>query len=212
MNNKFLEACVFIDKINLSLSTNKNIIATSFMYFNIYYSKYDINILKYDINILCLSCIFLSNKVNEYQNINNLNKIIKTYDNYNNNYNNIKNNILKFEFQLIELLGFTFDYKNPYNYLIKYINKINNSINIKKISIKIKQISWNFINDSLYTNLCLLYKPNLITIACIYLATDVLNDELKNIIQWFDLFKCNKNDIINIINIILIQYDTYLII
>ena len=44
------------------------------------------------------------------------------------------------------------------------------------------QIAWRIVNDTLRTDLCLLYPPSIIALACLHVACDFLKKDSK---QWF---------------------------
>lgn len=41
------------------------------------------------------------------------------------------------------------------------------------------QVAWNLVNDSLRTTCCLRYKPKMIAIAAIYLASKMINQSIQ---------------------------------
>lgn len=63
---------------------------------------------------------------------------------------------------------------------------------------KLMQIAWNFMNDSLRTDVFVRYHPETIACACIYLTARKLNFPLPNNPAWFGIFKVSEDSIIDV--------------
>lgn len=63
---------------------------------------------------------------------------------------------------------------------------------------KLMQIAWNFMNDSLRTDVFVRYHPETIACACIYLTARKLNFPLPNNPSWFGIFKVSEDSIIDV--------------
>ena len=92
---------------------------------------------------------------------------------------NPKDSILKAEREVIENLRFDFDAKHPYQFLIKYVRKLE-KIEQRAMQ-KLVQLAWTFINDTMSTTLCLQWEPDIIAISALYLSSKVLKLE---IVEW----------------------------
>ena len=60
------------------------------------------------------------------------------------------------------------------------------------------QMAWNFMNDSLRTDVFVRYNPESIACACIYLTARKINLPLPNNPTWFGVFNVSENDILDI--------------
>lgn len=60
------------------------------------------------------------------------------------------------------------------------------------------QTAWNFMNDSLRTDVFVRYQPETIACACIYLTARKLNFPLPNNPPWFGIFKVSEDNIIDV--------------
>ena len=116
-----------------------------------------------------MACIFLSSKIekeprkiqdviNVFNHIKQVRsgKLISSLD-LDANYIALKNEILKAELRVLKELGFCVFVKNPYKILLIYMKLIELSYNQE-----ITQFSWNFMNDSLRTDVFVRYNPETI--------------------------------------------------
>lgn len=70
----------------------------------------------------------------------------------------------------------------------------------------IMQMSWNYMNDSLQTDVFVQYDPETIACACIYLSARKLQIPLPKSPAWYSLFNANEMDIQDICRKILRLY------
>lgn len=63
---------------------------------------------------------------------------------------------------------------------------------------KLMQMAWNYMNDSLRTDVFVRYHPETIACACIYLTARKINIPLPSQPSWYGIFKVSKDDIIDV--------------
>merc|ERR1712110_1223434 len=80
-------------------------------------------------------------------------------------YINLKNQVIKGERRILKELGFCVHVKHPHKYLFMYC-KVLDMIKRKHFV----QTAWNFMNDSLRSDVFMRYNPESIACACLYLA------------------------------------------
>src|SRR5437016_2562720 len=59
---------------------------------------------------------------------------------------------------------------------------------------ELMQLSWNFMNDSLRTDVFVRYQPETIACACIFLSARKLRIPLPKNPQWFLVFKVEEDE------------------
>ena len=72
------------------------------------------------------------------------------------------------------------------------------------------QTAWFIVNDSLRTDLCLLYPPYMIALASIYITAVLHESEIKrDMCQWFAELNVDLNEIVDIAREILRLYSIW---
>ncbi|XP_014666909.1 PREDICTED: cyclin-L1-like [Priapulus caudatus] len=99
------------------------------------------------------------------------------------NYVNLKNQVIKAERRVLKELGFCVHVKHPHKMIVTYLQVLKSERNAKLI-----QTAWNYMNDSLRTDVFVRYSPETIACACIYLAARQLKVVLPSRPPWFSLF------------------------
>lgn len=87
------------------------------------------------------------------------------------------NHILECEFYLLENLDCCLILYQPYRPLLSLIADIGNGHEDQMMA-----LAWRVINDSLRTDVCLLYPPYQIALGCLQIACVILQKDLKT---WF---------------------------
>ncbi|KAM4651894.1 cyclin-L2 isoform 2-T2 [Discoglossus pictus] len=105
-------------------------------------------------------------------------------------YVNLKNQIIKAERRVLKELGFCVHVKHPHKIIVMYLQVLECERN-KHLA----QTSWNYMNDSLRTDVFVRFNPETIACACIYLAARTLEIALPNKPHWFLLFGATEEDI-----------------
>ncbi|XP_070615240.1 cyclin-L2 isoform X2 [Erythrolamprus reginae] len=105
-------------------------------------------------------------------------------------YVNLKNQIIKAERRVLKELGFCVHVKHPHKIIVMYLQVLESERNQHLV-----QTSWNYMNDSLRTDVFMSYQPETIACACIYLAARTLQIPLPNRPHWFLLFGATEQEI-----------------
>ncbi|CAI9549852.1 unnamed protein product [Staurois parvus] len=105
-------------------------------------------------------------------------------------YVNLKNQIIKAERRILKELGFCVHVKHPHKIIVMYLQVLECERNKHLV-----QTSWNYMNDSLRTDVFVRFHPETIACACIYLAARTLEITLPNRPHWFLLFGATEEEI-----------------
>ena len=105
-------------------------------------------------------------------------------------YTILKNQVIKAERRVLKELGFCVHVKHPHKLIVVYLQVLNYE---KHQSFM--QLSWNYMNDSLRTDVFLRYQPETVACACIYLTARKLQIALPKNPSWFSLFRVSERDI-----------------
>uniref|UniRef100_A0A336MPZ8 Cyclin-C n=1 Tax=Culicoides sonorensis TaxID=179676 RepID=A0A336MPZ8_CULSO len=164
------------------LKLKQQVIATATVYFKRFYSRNSLKCI--DPLLLAPTAIFLASKVEEFGVISN-SRLISTCQNviknkfsyaYSQEFPYRTNHILECEFYLLENLDCCLIVYQPYRPLIQLVNDIGTGED------QLLTLTWRIINDSLRTDVSLLYPPYQIAIGCLQIACVILQKELKS---WF---------------------------
>ncbi|CAL9776882.1 unnamed protein product [Musa acuminata subsp. burmannicoides] len=93
---------------------------------------------------------------------------------------------------LLSTLGFDFNIQHPYRPLLNALKKL--GITQKEV----RQVAWNYVNDWLWTTLCLQYKPHYIAAGSLFLAAKLHNVRLpseKGGYVWWHEFDINPQQL-----------------
>ncbi|KAH8235397.1 hypothetical protein KR038_006723 [Drosophila bunnanda] len=108
-------------------------------------------------------------------------------------YTNLKMQVIKAERRVLKELGFCVHVKHPHKLIVMYLQVLQYEKHEK-----LMQLSWNFMNDSLRTDVFMRYTPEAIACACIYLSARKLNIVLPSTPPWFGIFRVPMEDITDI--------------
>ncbi|XP_030071876.1 cyclin-L1 isoform X2 [Microcaecilia unicolor] len=106
------------------------------------------------------------------------------------NYINTKNQVIKAERRILKELGFCVHVKHPHKIIVMYLQVLECERNQTLV-----QTAWNYMNDSLRTNVFVRFQAETIACACIYLAARALKIPLPSRPHWFLLFGASEDDI-----------------
>uniref|UniRef100_A0A8C8DQC3 Cyclin L1a n=1 Tax=Oryzias sinensis TaxID=183150 RepID=A0A8C8DQC3_9TELE len=106
------------------------------------------------------------------------------------NYINTKNQVIKAERRVLKELGFCVHVKHPHKIIVMYLQVLECEKNQPLV-----QTAWNYMNDSLRTNVFVRFQPETIACACIYLAARVLQIPLPSKPYWYLLFGASEDEI-----------------
>lgn len=116
-------------------------------------------------------------------------------------YYNAKNSVIIAERRILKELGFCVHVKHPHKIIITYLQILEHETNLE-----LAQKAWNFMNDSLKTDVFVRFTPEAIACACIFLAARQLQILLPEHPPWWLLFEAHYEDIEEISCTILEQY------
>ncbi|XP_030633411.1 cyclin-L2-like [Chanos chanos] len=116
-------------------------------------------------------------------------------------YINLKSQVIKAERRVLKELGFCVHVKHPHKIIVMYLQVLECEKNTKLV-----QMSWNYMNDSLRTDVFLRYKAETVACACIYLSARSLQIPLPDQPPWFLLFGATEEELRDISGRILRLY------
>merc|ERR1719460_1523186 len=80
--------------------------------------------------------------------------------------------LVSVEREVLKATLFNMKVDHPYQELIKTVKQM-------KGQRELAQVAWNLVNDSLRTTCCLRFKPKMVAIASIYLASKMINQSIQ---------------------------------
>lgn len=165
-----------------------------------YYSK---SMVKHEVDVLAMSAIFLAAKIEEsprrLRSVINVCHHIKLkmtqkpeapMDYFSQAYFNLKNAIIKAERRILKELGFCVHVKHPHKIIITYLQILDSQTNRA-----LARMSWNYMNDSLQTDIFIRFPPEKIACACISLSARKLKINLPMRPPWWTLFGADQDEI-----------------
>lgn len=200
IHNIILEiiSLIFPNKNNSENKLKLHILYASMIYYYKYllYNRFThSDISEIDKVLICASCIFLSFKGAEKQiNIDFLSgKLLPCLNNNSENkkylLEDIKNFIKKYEYDILNSIGFNMGIDNPYDFL-KYLKHYLKNISIKgNVIEEIIQLVNNYINYSLLFPLFLYYSSYEIALSCILLAKESKYYYFININKFIQMYQ-----------------------
>lgn len=194
-----------IQALGENLKVRQQVIATATVYFKRFYSRNSLRCI--DPLLMAPTCIFLASKVEEFGVVSNTRLITscqqvlksKFPHAYTQDFPYRIQHILECEFYLLEAMDCCLILYHPYRPLIQYIQDLGQDENLL-------QFAWRIVNDSLRTDVSLLYPPYLIALAALHLASVILQKDLK---QWFAELTVDLDKIIEITKEIMALYDLW---
>merc|ERR1711997_1327606 len=164
-----------------------------------YYAK---SFIRIPFDITAMSCICLASKIEEAPR--RIRDIINVFNHIKQiragktiqpvvmgtNYINLKNQIIKAERRVLKELGFCVHVKHPHKIIVMYLKWL--ELDSYR---ELLQMSWNFMNDSLRTDVFVRYPPETIAVACIYLSARKLKEPLPKNPSWFNVLGVEEDDI-----------------
>lgn len=163
------------------LKLRQQVIATATVYFKRFYARNSLKSI--DPLLLAPTCIFLASKVEEFGVISN-SRLISTCQTviknkfgyaYQQEFPYRTNHILECEFYLLENLDCCLIVYQPYRPLLQLVQDIGQED-------QLLPLTWRIVNDSLRTDVSLLYPPYQIAIGCLQIACVILQKDMK---AWF---------------------------
>jgi len=196
----------FIQTLGEQLKLRQQVIATATVYFKRFYSQNSLKCV--DPLLLAPTAIFLASKVEEFgvisntRLINTCSTVIKNKFSYaypQQDFPYRSNHILECEFFLLENMDCCLVVFQPYRPLVQYCQDLGAEETVLPVA-------WRMVNDSLRTDVSLLYPPYQIALACIHMACVVLSKDTKS---WFAELHVDLDRVQEICKYILALYDLW---
>ncbi|XP_077397422.1 cyclin-L1a isoform X1 [Festucalex cinctus] len=192
--------CELIQSAGILLRLPQVAMATGQVLFHrFFYSK---SFVKHSFEIVAMACINLASKIEEaprrirdvinvFHHLKQI-RVKKTPSSLilDQNYINTKNQVIKAERRILKELGFCVHVKHPHKIIVMYLQVLECEKNQTLV-----QTAWNYMNDSLRTNVFVRFQAETIACACIFLAARALQIPLPSKPQWYLLFGASDDDI-----------------
>ncbi|XP_061137361.1 cyclin-L1a isoform X2 [Syngnathus typhle] len=171
--------CELIQSAGILLRLPQVAMATGQVLFHrFFYSK---SFVKHSFEIVAMACINLASKIEEaprrirdvinvFHHLKQI-RVKKTPSSLilDQNYINTKNQVIKAERRILKELGFCVHVKHPHKIIVMYLQVLECEKNQTLV-----QTAWNYMNDSLRTNVFVRFQAETIACACIFLAARAL--------------------------------------
>ncbi|XP_053947737.1 cyclin-L1 [Anastrepha ludens] len=195
--------CELIQTAGILLKLPQVAMATGQVIFQrFFYSK---SFVRYNMETVAMSCVCLASKIEEAPR--RIRDVINVFHHIkqvraqkditpmilDQTYTNLKTQVIKAERRVLKELGFCVHIKHPHKLIVMYLQVMKYEKNEK-----LMQMSWNFMNDSLRTDVFMRYQPETIACACIYLSARKLGIPLPNNPPWFGIFQVSEDAIVDI--------------
>ncbi|KAI8578882.1 hypothetical protein K450DRAFT_244953 [Umbelopsis ramanniana AG] len=192
------KGCNFIQSVGMTLKLPQITIATAMVFFHRFFMRKSLK--DYPFYDIAATAIFLATKVEESgrklrdivtvcaQKAAKNEKLV--LDEQSKDFQRWRDIILYDEGVLLEAICFDLTIEHPYHYLLLYIHELRESN-------RLAQTAWMFVNDSIKSPLCLLYTPQIIAGASIYLASKLIAHELTadEDSEWWELVSTKLDEI-----------------
>lgn len=196
----------FIQTLGEQLRLRQQVIASATVYFRRFYSKYSLKCI--DPFLLAPTCLFLATKVEEFglqsqQRFSSQTaSLIKGKYSYlyPHEYPYKIQHIWECEFFLLEVMDCCLILYHPYRPLIQFLS------DFCPDDTQLLQVAWRVANDTLRTDISLMYPPSLTALACLHVACVVQRKDCK---QWLSELNVDMEKIFEIVRHILYLYDIY---
>lgn len=113
----------------------------------------------------------------------------------------LKTQVIKAERRVLKELGFCVHVKHPHKIIVMYLQVLGYEKNQSFM-----QLSWNFMNDALRSDVFVRYDPETVACACIYLSARRLRITLPKAPAWYTLFNVQQPQIEDVCKRILRLY------
>uniref|UniRef100_A0A2K5D437 Cyclin-like domain-containing protein n=1 Tax=Aotus nancymaae TaxID=37293 RepID=A0A2K5D437_AOTNA len=172
-----------IQALGEHLKLRQQVIATAMVYFKRFYARYSLKSI--DPVLMAPTCVFLASKVEEFGVISNTRLTAAATSEF--PYR--MNHILECEFCLLELMDCCLIVYHPYSPLLQHVQDVGQED-------MLLPLAWRIVNDTYRMDLCLLYPPFMIALACLHVARVVQQKDGR---QWFSELSVDMENILEII-------------
>uniref|UniRef100_A0A667ZX91 Cyclin L1a n=1 Tax=Myripristis murdjan TaxID=586833 RepID=A0A667ZX91_9TELE len=192
--------CELIQSAGILLRLPQVAMATGQVLFHrFFYSK---SFVKHSFEIVAMACVNLASKIEEAPR--RIRDVINVFHHLrqirgkksasslilDQNYINTKNQVIKAERRVLKELGFCVHVKHPHKIIVMYLQVLECEKNQTLV-----QTAWNYMNDSLRTNVFVRFQAETIACACIFLAARALQMPLPSRPHWYLLFGASEEEI-----------------
>jgi len=199
----------FIQVLGEQLKLRQQVIASATVFFKRFYAINQLS--SVDPLLLAPTCVFLSSKVEEFGVISNT-RLINTCSTIIKNkfayafpnpfdFPYRANSILECEFVLLENMDCCLVVFQPYRPLVQYSQDLGGQLEETLLP-----LAWRIVNDSMRTDVCLLFPPFQISLACLHMASVILGKDLR---LWFAELNVDMDKIQEISKHILALYELW---
>ncbi|CAF1423426.1 unnamed protein product [Adineta steineri] len=207
-----LIGCELIQTACLLLKLPQTAVATGQVLFHRYF--YSSSFVRRQMEIVAMACTNLAAKIEE--NARRIRDVVNVFHHIkqvrsgknirplliDQTYIDRKNEVIKAERRLLKELGFCVYVKHPHKMITMYLKVLE-----KERERHLVQYAWNYMNDSLRTDIFLRFTPETIACACIDLAARTLQITLPKSPPWFIIFGARQSEIHFIMIAILRLYE-----
>jgi len=165
-------------------------ICTSCVFFQRFFSQ--CSFAKFDPLVIAQACIMLAAKAEE--NSRRVRDVINTTEALREQgkdhlqeakeYWGMKEDVIRSEQTLLRVFAFDLDLRHPHHYILHFIRDLEGAE-------ELASVSWCILNDSLCTTLCLQYRPEPIACAAIYLAGEMIGEQVSHG-EWWEKFDTSR--------------------
>ncbi|KAI0232366.1 Cyclin-C [Lamellibrachia satsuma] len=195
----------FIQTLGEQLKVRQQVIATATVYFKRFYSRNSLKSI--DPLLMAPTCIFLASKVEEFGVISNSRLISTCQQVVKNKFSHAYpqefqfriQNVLECEFYLMETLDCCLIIYHPYRSLVQYAADLSSDESLL-------QLAWRIVNDTLRTDVPLLFPPYMIALAALHMACVIQQKDAK---QWFAELSLDMDKLLEITKEILSLYELW---
>ncbi|KAM6932570.1 cyclin-L1a isoform 2-T3 [Lycodopsis pacificus] len=192
--------CELIQSAGILLRLPQVAMATGQVLFHrFFYSK---SFVKHSFEIVAMACINLASKIEEAPR--RIRDVINVFHHLrqirgkktpsslilDQNYINTKNQVIKAERRILKELGFCVHVKHPHKIIVMYLQVLECEKNQTLV-----QTAWNYMNDTLRTNVFVRFQAETIACACIFLAARALQIPLPSRPNWYLLFGASEEEV-----------------
>ncbi|CAF3023239.1 unnamed protein product [Rotaria sp. Silwood2] len=195
-----LTGCELIQTACLLLKLPQTAVATGQVLFHRYF--YSSSFIRRSMEIVAMACTNLAAKIEE--NARRIRDVVNVFHHIkqvrsgsmiqplliDQGYIDKKNEVIKAERRLLKELGFCVYVKHPHKMIAMYLKVLE-----KEREKDFVQTCWNYMNDSLRTDIFLRFTPETIACACIDLAARTLQIPLPKTPQWYLIFGAQPEEI-----------------
>jgi len=196
----------FIQSLGEFLKMRQQVIATATVYFKRFYARTSLKSI--DPLLMAPTCLFVASKVEEFgpmssnritSSCSNICKTKFAYVFGTGEFPYRISQIFECEFFLLEAMDCCLVVYHPYRPLIKYVTDMGQEESLLPFA-------WKVVNDSLRTNVCLIYPPYLVALAAVYMACIF---QKKDCTAWFTDLNVDMEKILEIVREMLSLYELW---